>query len=220
MRTVVVPTRAAEGPTAPASSYDVGQKVKAAAWAGGFVALGLAVGTAVLLLPMGEWRAWLWALAVSLVAGILATCWLGCRWVISAASRPWMVDDQIRYRVWDQEDAERKAAEAAAEAAKKDITEGDLDHDKDPSTLNTAQRLHLVAIEVLRRHGVGNLPTTREAMVAEGVCSQAEWNRVNELMQKVGLKRGYKLRKDLSFAEAWQAWSDSVKFAPGYVWPP
>ena len=67
MRTVVVPPRAGEGPTAPASSYDLAQKVRAAVMAGVFVWIGLAVVTGVLLLLPGEWEAWLWSVAGSLV---------------------------------------------------------------------------------------------------------------------------------------------------------
>ena len=218
MRTVVVPPRAAEGPTAPASSYDLGQKVRAAVACGVFVGIGLAVVAGVLLLPMGEWEAWLWSVVGSLVAGILVTCRLGYVWVVKAASRPWEVDDQIRQRIWKREDLEREEARAAAEAAREDITHGDLDHDRDPTTLNDAQRLHLVALEVLERAYLHDLLVTREAMTAEGLCSQPEWNAVNSLMKAVGLKRGYTLRGDLDFVGALQAWRSGVRLDGDRAW--
>lgn len=214
---VIVPQRAAEGPTAPASSYDLGQKVKSAVAAGAFVGIGLAVMATVLLLLAGEWEAWLWALGGSLVAGILVTCRLGYVWVVKVASRPWEVDDQIRNRVWEMEDQEREAAEAAAKAAREDIVSGDLDHDHDPTTLNDAQRLHLLAIEMLERHFLDGQPVTREVMVAEGLCTQPEWNMVNGLLKEIGLKNGYKLREDLEIWEAWRLWRASVRIEDG-IW--
>ena len=214
---IIVPARAAEAPTAPASSYDLGQKVKAAVAAGVFVTVGLAIVATVLLLPSGRWEAWLWAAGGSLVVGILATCWLGYKWVVAAASRPWVVDDRIRERIWKIEDADRKAAEAEVEAAKKDITHGDLDHDRDPATLNQAQHLHLVALKILNRHYSYNLPVTREAMEKAGLCSQEDWNVANKLLKAVGLKRGYKLA-DLDFQTAWQIWWSGVRLDSDHAW--
>lgn len=214
---VIVPQRAAEGPTAPASSHDLGQKVKAAVAVGGFVTIGLWVVGLVLAL-MG-WEGFLVIFGLGgPVIGLLITCWFGISWSIAAASRPWQVDDLVRSRMWTIEDEERSRQLLAAEAARDDVVSGDLDHDRDPSTLNDAQRLHLLAFDILERHFLDESPTTREAMVAEGVCTQPEWNVVNSLLKAVGLKRGYSLREDLDFAAAWRIWRGSVSIEDSRAW--
>lgn len=206
----------AEGPSAPASSYDLGQKIKAAIAAGVFVTIGgWVIG---LLLGLFWWTGFLEIFGAGApVVGLLVMCWLGFQWVKAAAARPWQVDDLIRERQWTLEDKERKKQHDAAEAARDDVTSGKLDHDNDPETLNEAQHLHLVALEILTRHYMDGLAVTREVMEAEGM-SQPDWNAVNKLLKAVGLKRGYKLRQDLDLMAAWQIWWGQVRFDGNGAW--
>jgi len=220
---IVVPPKAAEQPTAPASTYDVGQKVKAAGWAGLFAAGLVATVSYVVLilsllieaLPVPPWEAWVVALGLALVAGLVVACRLGYRWVVAAAARPWAVDDEIRERAWRLEDEERRAQEAAVDQAADEVRTGPLDHDDNPSTLNEAQLLHLVAIEVLRRHYVHGAKVTREAMTSAGCCTQPQWNAVNAAMKAIGLKRNNTMAEGLTFQEAWEIWQASVEIRPG-----
>lgn len=220
---VIIPPRAAEQPTAPASAHDVPQKVQAAFWSGVFVvglltviwwaiiALGAVQGNPV----PGGWRTWLAGTLACVMTGLAVACWLGLGWVIKAAARPWRVDDEIRKRVWAAEDAEREAQQEAAEAAAEDVRTGALDTDRDPTTLNQAQLLHLVAIEVLRRHYVLGKKVTRAAMTEAGLCTQPQWNHVNAALQAIGLKTNKTMRDDLGFETAWEIWQGGVKIQAG-----
>ncbi len=75
-----------------------------------------------------------------------------------------------------------------------------------------------MALEILERAYLHGLPVTREAMTAEGLCSQPDWNAVNRLLLAVGLKRGYRLREDLDFLAALQAWRSGVRIDSDRAW--
>lgn len=220
---VIVPPR--EEYIAPPSIHDVGQKVQAAMWNGIYWTVGitvllwaiLALGLMVERQAPGGWKPWVGAPLLALVVGLVQMCRLGSRWVVLAASRPWEVDEKIRERAWKLEDDARKAEEDAAKAAKEDVNrEGGLDGN--PVTLDQAQLLHLVAIEVLRRHYVLGKKVTRDAMEAEGV-KQSDWNLVNQAMLAVGLKAKKTMRPELDFTEAWEIWRAGVQIREdGYLW--
>lgn len=160
----------------------------------------------------------MWGVGLAVVIGVLVACYCGFCWTVAAASRQWRVDDQIRYRIWRLEDEERVRQLAAAATAREDVVSGDLDHDHNPATLTDAQRLHLVALAVLERHYLDGSPVTREAMTGEGVCTQPEWNAVNQLLLEIGLKKGYKMREGIDFASAWRWWRGAVRIEEGEAW--
>lgn len=223
---VIIPPRAAEQPTAPASAHDVPQKVQAAFWSGVFVvglltviwwvviALGVAIDSPV----PGGWRTWLAGTLACVMTGLAVACWLGLGWVIKAAARPWRVDDKIRERAWEAEDAEKKAQQQAAKAAEEGIKTGPLDHDRDPITLSQAQLLHLVALEILNRHYLYGDKVTRDAMTQEGLCTQPQWNAVNTALKAVGLKSNNTMRGDVEFIEAWEIWKANVDIRGLELW--
>lgn len=202
--------------TPPASSYDLGQKIRAAIAAGAFRALGvgLLLTTAwaallVLAALVGWLPPWRWILGVegalliiALVWGLCVTCEYGFEWAVKAAQRPWDVDDdRIEYERQQAEEA-KKAQEKAAQQAMENIKSGPLDHDRDPDTLTIEQELMMVAWEMLARACLGRGKPTREAMEADGVCSQQQWNLVNEAMQIIGLRKGYTWQV-VTFDQAW-----------------
>lgn len=219
---IVIPTPSGGGgrdTTPPASAQDLGHKIKAAVAAGAFYALGvwvlLTVVWAIILILaalVGEMPPVRWILGVegavvviALLLGLRVTCERGYEWAQLAAERPWRVDDDERaYRRKQEEDA-RKAQEAAAARAKENIRRGPMDHDNNPATLNLEQELNLVAWEMLARATLGRGKPTREAMEGDGVCSQQQWNLVNEAMQAIGLRKGYTWQA-ATFEQAWDTW--------------
>lgn len=221
---VIVPPR--EEYVAPPSIHDVWQKVQAATWYGLYWALGVTVvlwaiftlGLVVGFPGAGGWKHWAAAPLLALIVGLVQMCRFGSRWVVLAASRPWEVDDKIRQRAWELEDEARQAEKEAAEAARKKINE-EGGSDGNPSTLDQAQLLHLVAVEMLRRHYVLGQSVTRDAMTAEGLCTQPQWNTVNQAMLAVGLKARKTMRPDLRFQEAWEIWRTGIEIREdGYLW--
>jgi hypothetical protein len=196
--------------TPPASSYDLGQKIRAAVAAGIFVWVGLTVLMWAVLAMIREfgghppWKVWAATLGLAFFVGLVVACWFGFDWSIRVAKRSWDVDDDERaYQRKQAEDA-RREQEEAAKRAKDNIRTGPMDHDRDPATLTLEQELHLVAWEMLARACLGRGKPTREAMVEDGVCTQAQWNLVNEAMQKIGLRKGYSWQV-ATFDQAWDA---------------
>jgi hypothetical protein len=214
----------------PGANYDLAQKIKAALAAGAFVAVGAAVFLWAVLFLIASfyrapWQAWVFIPCLTSVIGTLVACWQGYGWVTQVAMRAWQVDDVERKRRHEWEDGERKReeelarAQAAAVAAAKDQVAREDDHDDDLSTFSEAQLLHLVAIEVLRRHYMFGWPVTRDAMTAENLCTQPQWNVVNQAMLAVGLKVKKTMRPDLDFAQAWEIWRSGVSIREdGYLW--
>ena len=206
----------------PASSYDLGQKIKAALAAGAFwFSALLVVGWALLVLATladnrPPWELWLYVPGVAFVIAVLITWWLGVKWACLAAERAWIVDDVERARRHKMEDEERQRQEAAASKARDDVMTGD-DEDGIPETLTLGQRLDLVALAMLERAYLDGGSPTREAMTEAGVCSQEEWNLVNRLVKAVGL-RHKKSWLQTFFAEAWAVWREEVRVEEGYVW--
>lgn len=214
--------------TPPASSYDLGQKVRAAGWLGIFVAVLLTVvgyvvfSLATLADHPARWELWLgWAVVCSVV-GLLTTCWHGIGWVMRVAVRPWAVDDDEREYRRALARKKRKQEEEAAEEAEEQIRRGPMDHDGIPDTLTMEQRLHLVALRMLERAYLGRGSPTREAMCKAGVCNQPQWNLVTQGMKKLRLKRDHTWQA-ATFEEAWAHWSENFKVEAGdegeiYAW--
>jgi hypothetical protein len=228
---IIVPTSSngrTPDTTPPASSYDLGQKIRAAVAAGIFVWVGLTVLMWAALAVIREfggrppWEAWAATLGIAFFVGLVVTCGLGLEWVIKVAIRPWLVDDDERaYQRKLTEDA-KKEQEAAAARAAENIRSGPMDHDHNPATLTQEQRYHLVAHEMLSRACLGRGKPTRDAMEADGVCSQAEWNLVNDAMCKIGLRHGYTW-KTVLFEDAWDTWMACFKlgvdeYGTVYAW--
>lgn len=209
--------------TPPASFYDLGTKIRAAIAAGVFVAVFLMILMFVglgllrqlaLAVGMGwadtPWEIYLGIPVLAGVIGLGVTCYLGFEWVIKVAVRAWAVDDDVRaYERKLAEDA-RKEQDEAAKRAMNNIRRGPMDHDRDPDTLTLEQRYWVVAHEVLSRATLGRGKPTREQMVADGVCSQAEWNLVNEAMCKIGLKKGYTWQP-VAFDQAWDTFQANFR---------
>jgi len=206
---IIIPSNG-RGPdtTPPASAYDLDTKIRAAVAAGVFVAVGLTVLMWAALAVIREfggrppWKVWLAALAVAAIVGLGVTCWFGFEWVIKVAIRAWLVDDDEREYQRGLAKKAREEQEEAAKRAKDNIRTGPMDHDRDPETISLEQRYWLVAHEMLSRATLGRGKPTREAMTEDGVCTQAEWNTVNEAMQRVGLRKGYTWQP-VPFDQAW-----------------
>lgn len=209
--------------TPPASSYDLGQKVSAAAWVGVFVTVGGTVILWIVLALLHEagqaldqewmvppWRTYLATFVLALIIGVLIACYFGYEWVIKVAIRAWLVDDDERAYQRGLTEKARKEQEAAAAQAMNNIRSGPMDHDGNPDTLTQKQRYHLVAHEMLSRACLGRGKPTRDAMEEDGVCSQAEWNLINEAMCKIGLRKGYSWQV-VTFQDAWDTWQACFK---------
>lgn len=216
---ITVPPRGENDSTPPASAYDLGQKIRAALACGFFVWLLLFVGASALCLPAGRWQKWLWGLAVSVVVGLLVTGGLGFWWAWLAAYHALGVDRGEIRRRHRREDAAEKRLVAAVAAAKNQVQHGD-DHDSDPATFTTEQRLDWVTLDILDRAYRTGQPTTREAMTGEGRCTQAEWNLINKSMKALGLKKGYTMQP-ADFGMAWALWREGIKVEAdeeGEIW--
>jgi hypothetical protein len=221
--------------TAPASSYDLGQKVSAAAWVGVFVTVG---GTVILWIALAllreagrasgqgwmipPWRTFLATFVLALVIGVLVACYFGYEWVIKVAVRAWLWDDDERAYQRDLAKKAREEQEEAAARAAETIRTGPMDHDRDPDTISLEQRYWLVAHEMLSRATLGRGKPTREAMTEDGVCTQAEWNTVNEAMQKIGLRKNYTWQA-ATFEQAWDAFRANFRiqadeYGEVYAW--
>jgi hypothetical protein len=209
---IIIPDVGGKGPdaTAPASSYDLDTKIRAALAAGLFVAVGLTVLMWAVLAIVREfggrppWKVWLAALALAAIVGLGVACWLGFGWVVKVAVRAWVVEDDERAYQRDLAKQAREEQEEAAARAAETIRRGPMDHDGRPETLTQEQRYHLVAHEMLSRACLGRGKPTRDAMEDDGICSQAEWNLVNEAMTKIGLRKGYSWQV-ATFEQAWDA---------------
>lgn len=212
--------------TPPASAYDLETKIRAAIAAGVFVAVGLTAlmwAALALIRELGgrpPWKVWLVTLALALLIGLGVVCWFGYDWAIRVAKRPWDVDDDEREYARAKEKAALEAQEEAAAKAKDNIRSGPMDHDRDPDTLSLEQRYWLVAHEMLSRACLGRGKPTRDAMEADRVCSQAEWNLINEAMCKIGLRNGYTWRPT-TFEQAWDTFRANFRVQvhdDGEVW--
>jgi len=212
--------------TPPASSYDLDTKIRAAVAAGTFVGVGLTVlmwGVLALIQEFGgrpPWKVWAATLGLAFFVGLVVACWFGFEWVIKVAVRPWLVDDDERAYQRGLAKQAREEQEEAAKRAAENIRTGPMDHDHNPATLTQEQRYHLVAHEMLSRACLGRGKPTRDAMESDGVCSQAEWNTVNEAMCKIGLRHGYTW-KTVLFEDAWDTWMACFKLETdeyGKVW--
>ena len=178
--------------TPPVESYDLGQKIRAALALGAFVTVGLTV-----LLWAGlflvasfhpaPWQAWAFVPCLASVMGIIVACWQGYGWVTKAAIRAWEVDDIERQRRDKLEDAQMKAQQALANAARDQVVRGD-DADGNPLTFTDQQRLDFVALNMLERIYLYDKPATRDIMTQDGACIQEEWNLVNQGMKAIGLR--------------------------------
>jgi len=194
--------------TPPASAYDLDTKIRAALAAGVFVAVGLTVLMWAVLAVIQEfggrppWKVWAATLGLAFFIGLAVACWYGVDWSIRVAKRPWDVDDDERAYQRGLAKKAREEQEEAAKRAKENIRSGPMDHDWDPDTLTLEQELYLVAHAMLMRACLGHGKPTREEMVEDGVCTQAQWNTINEAMQKIGLRKGYTWQP-VPFDEAW-----------------
>jgi len=71
----------------------------------------------------------------------------------------------------------------------------------------TGARLWVVAFMLLQRHAQGE-DTTRDACVDARVCTQGEWNLINEAFRRLGWKKGYRLTAPPDLSQAWWEWED------------
>lgn len=141
---------------------------------------------------------------ISLIVSILATSALSLRWSLLVAARDWKVDDAERLRRWRLQDEDRKHAAQMADAiAQQHEDEEIIDYSWVP----------IIAFEILQRHFFGQSTTRHACTVDAKLCSQADWNLINQVFLSIGLKRGYKLTPGDTLEEAWATWAKRVKLA-------
>jgi hypothetical protein len=142
----------------------------------------------------------------ALIIGGIVGATFALAWTLATVRRPW--------RDADVERGHRHALDLLD----REIQNGIVASQSEPPqpTYPSPERLSAVVLSILKRHFAGE-KTTREACVKAGTCTQPEWNTVNAILLKSGLKKGYRIRAD-SMADTWRAWKERVKFDHDRAW--
>lgn len=187
-------------------SHELGSKVRAALTAGlsVFILAGaISLGVVYLFFELTS-KALAVVSAISLVLSVLSTACLTFRWSLAVAERDWRVEDLERKRRWKLEDEDRKHAAQMADA---------IAQQQEDEEITDYSWVPIVAFEILQRHFFGQSTTRHACTVDAKLCSQADWNLVNQVFLAIGLKRGYKLTPGDTLEEAWATWAERVKLA-------
>jgi len=162
-------------------------------WSGVAAALALLVGLAVLFLY--AFLRWDWRdIGGNLLLALLLSVVFGVAVIVRRLfvfERTEKLQVQETRRRWWREDEEWRQTQR-------------LDDDRHEQREPNAAKIDLIARRILTRYYAGQ-SITRDACTAEGVCNFSEWNQVNDLLKKRGLRRGHKVTA-ANFAEAWAAW--------------
>jgi len=137
--------------------------------------------------------------AASVVLSLLFSCYLVVSWSIQTASRDWRVDHQERIRRWKLEDEDR------------DLAWAQLAHDTEQPQETTPDLswIHGLALKLLERHYKGQ-KITRAACTKANLCTQPEWNLINQIWKAIGFKRDNSLALPDTLEIAWARWNQQV----------
>lgn len=185
----------------PRQRPDYAVVARAALAVGGLVFAGLLTVTLFLFYlfqPLVKF--WIGFTLFDLTIGALTGCAYGVRWIYTTVTRPWSIEDEERWRRYNQEDEDRSQATAP---------------DAAPPT--RAERIENVVRLILDRHYLDRQKTDRVTMESAGLVTQPEWNSAYALLQAAKIKsaKGFLFE---SYPEAIAAYRAAVKITSGALW--
>lgn len=148
------------------------------------------------------------------VAGAVVGGYVGIRWTLARTTHDIRTDEAERRRRWQVEDRETSfnsstpaPAEPAAPAAPA----------APAPILGRGYELDRLARLLIEREFVDKLSTTREECEADGFLTQADWNKLNEVLHKAGIKSGRRWVAG-TWEEAALAWRQHVTVDGGHFY--
>ena len=193
------PLRFLGDPERPRPDYAV--VARAALAVGGLVFAGLLTVTLFLFYlfqPLGKF--WIGFTLFDLTIGALTGCAYGVRWIYTTVTRPWSIEDEERWRRYNQEDEDRAQAQAP-----------------DAAPPSRPERIEAVARMMIDRHYLDHQKTDRDTMVAAGLVSQPEWSAAYALLKSANVKNTKGFTSE-NYPEAVAAYRAAVKITGGVLW--
>lgn len=135
------------------------------------VLVGLAVFVSLALMRISILVCLKWGFAV----GIFVAAVFGGYWTWRSTTYDWRMDERERRRRWGFEDMQMRGGE-------------EIESDVSPDESASARHLDYIARLVLERQYIEGLPTNRDSCVKARICTQPEWNTINQILQAAGIK--------------------------------
>ncbi len=159
-----------------------------------------------------------YGVAGSAAIALLRGAWVTSRWAQECAIREWEIEDLGRVRRESIEDEERERRHRFEDEERLAMAQS-LEHVTAPDDApgHDLGYVNALAWIVFHRAHLG-LSTSRDDMVSERICTQAQWNTVNRILVVTRIKRGYTVQLEDSIAETWAIWLEHVRIEDDGIW--